>query len=109
MPEKLFKLRDAIDETIQCEEISGNGEWMTHGEIVDLLNEQHETIFQLRKELCDYNCTIRQLQDKIDVRNELLEQFEDENEQLKSKNKELKKKLEEYKKLVGKVFWCDVE
>ena len=49
MTEKRFKLRDTLDKNIQCEEISDNGEWITHGEIVDLLNSLSDENEQLKK------------------------------------------------------------
>ena len=37
---KRFTLREPkVDNDIGCEEIADNGQWITYGEIVDLLNE----------------------------------------------------------------------
>ena len=37
---KRFRLREpTVDDTIGCSEISDNGEWITYGEIVELLNK----------------------------------------------------------------------
>ena len=47
--DKRFFCIDYIDYSIQCVEISDNGDWVTYGQIVDLLNEQHETIQQLKQ------------------------------------------------------------
>ena len=40
MTEKRFTLREPkIDNDIGCEEIADNGQWITYGEIVNLLND----------------------------------------------------------------------
>ena len=52
MTEKRFTLRRPnIDYDIHCEEIADNGEWITYGDVVDLLNEQGEKIKELEQEL----------------------------------------------------------
>ena len=73
---------------------------LTVEEVVDRLNKQHETIQQSRKELSDYSCTIIQLQDKVNVREALLKQLEDENEQLKSEIDGIEELLKSYRKTI---------
>lgn len=52
MTEKRFELRNSkIDYTIQCEEISDNKNWITYGEIVDLLNQLNDENEQLKQEI----------------------------------------------------------
>jgi hypothetical protein len=50
MTEKRFKLRNILDKNIQYEEISDNGEWITHGEIVNLLNSLSDENEQLKQD-----------------------------------------------------------
>jgi hypothetical protein len=48
MTYKRFTLRKPdIDNDIDCEEIADNGEWITYGDVVDLLNEQDQRIKEL--------------------------------------------------------------
>ena len=48
MTKKRFTLREPkIDGGIGCSEIANNGEWITYGEIVDLLNENEELKHEL--------------------------------------------------------------
>jgi hypothetical protein len=54
MTEKRFELRDVLNENIQCDEISDNGEWITYGEIVDLLNALHEKDVKLKNSLREF-------------------------------------------------------
>lgn len=42
MSKKRFRLRDYNDEHIGCSEISDNDDWITYGEIVNLLNDYEE-------------------------------------------------------------------
>ncbi len=51
---KRFTCRDyKINYNIQCEEISDNGNWITYGEIVDLLNSLLEENEQLKEEITE--------------------------------------------------------
>lgn len=50
MIKKRFKLREKINKNIQCDEISDNEEWVTYGEIVDLLNNFVEENKQLKQD-----------------------------------------------------------
>jgi regulator of replication initiation timing len=72
MNENRFKLRNpTVDKDIQCEEISDNGDWITYGDIVDLLNN----IFKLKKEVFelkqDMNRLIASNKDLRIINNEL--------------------------------------
>lgn len=44
---KRFTLRDPkVDSDMGCEEIADDGQWITYGEIVDLLNENEELHYE---------------------------------------------------------------
>lgn len=80
-------------------------------ECVHWLNELNEENEQLKNrlkqtihEINDYTCIIKQLQDKIDVKEALLKQYEDENEQLKSEYKVLHSQYQDLKKFVENNF-----
>ena len=63
---KRFRLREpTIDDTIGCSEISDNGEWITYGEIVELLNE-FVRIEEENKELKKENKKLIQIIDAAD-------------------------------------------
>lgn len=48
---KRFALREpAVDDTIHCNEISDNGEWVTYGEIVEFLNDLYYENREFKKE-----------------------------------------------------------
>ena len=78
MSEKRFKLHHINDltdqEYMRLKKITDNGELITLGEVVDLLNEQQATIEQLQR-ICE---TINSLYNKIS-------HLKEENEQLKNK------------------------
>lgn len=99
MTAKRFTIKEfsTLDAMSSLDVICDNGIELPSSTACDLLNEQHETIQQLRKELNDCSCTIIQLQDKVDIREALLKQLEDENEQLKSENKGLQGKASSWK------------
>ena len=51
MQRKRFACRDyKINYSIQCEEISDNGNWVTYGQIVDLLNDLSKENERLKKD-----------------------------------------------------------
>jgi hypothetical protein len=52
-----------IDNDIDCEEIADNGEWITYGDVVDLLNEQDQRIKELEKSNKDYDNSINEIAD----------------------------------------------
>lgn len=57
MTEKRFTLREPnVDYTIGCSEIADNGEWITYGEITDLLNELHEENVELHIQNDFFQC-----------------------------------------------------
>ena len=88
MNEKRFRLREpTIDDTIGCSEISDNGEWITYGEIVELLNELAEENQFLNKQLNIYRDA-----SKVDAREnkELLEDIDE----LYEENQQLRKLLD---------------
>ena len=55
MGKKRFTCRDyKINYSIQCEEISDNGDWITYGQIVDLLNTLNDENEQLKSDNKEY-------------------------------------------------------
>ena len=80
---KRFTLREPkVDENIGCSEIASNGQWITYGEIVGLLNENEKL-----KSIC---------QDHRDHAHDFKAdcgRLEKENEELKKENNNLKKAL----------------
>lgn len=94
MTEKRFKLEDIGF-------VRDNGKLIGMKDIVTVMNDLQEENEQLENrlkqtfhEINDYTCTIKQLQDKIDVKEALLKQYEEENEQLRKKNQRLIKMLD---------------
>ena len=65
MIEKRFELREQLNKNIQCDEISDNGEWITYGEIVDLLNELVDKNEQLQKDNNELENEIEKLESKL--------------------------------------------
>ena len=56
MTEKRFTLREPkVDNDIGCSEIADNGEWISYGEIVELLNNLSDENEQLKQQLSDIN------------------------------------------------------
>lgn len=52
MAEKRFTLREPkVDNDIGCSEIADNGEWISYGEIVELLNNLSDENEQLKQQL----------------------------------------------------------
>jgi hypothetical protein len=65
MTDKRFTLRKPdIDNDIDCEEIADNGEWITYGDVVDLLNEQDQRIKELTEDNKQYEILVESLKDK---------------------------------------------
>lgn len=71
---KRFTLREPrVDNTIGCSEISDNGEWITYGEIVELLNELYNENQLLKKHIRElYNYVKIDVDNKIEVYPETL-------------------------------------
>ncbi len=84
MDKKRFACRDyKVNYSIQCEEISDNGNWITYGQIVDLLNEQDATIQHLKEVVHRYEYSI-DLKERTNTNLHLDNlKLEKENEQLK--------------------------
>lgn len=59
MTQKRFTLREPkVDNTIGCSEIADNGEWISYGEIVELLNNLLDENEQLKSEINMLKITI---------------------------------------------------
>ena len=115
MSEQRFKLQHINDltdqEYMRLKKITDNGELITLGEVVDLLNEQQDTIFKLQ-DLCGKsdgeNAKLRiennELQEEIKLLKPTnVEQYE-QIVQLQEENEKLRKELNDCEKFRYQVF-----
>ena len=120
--DKQFKLRQPkIDKDLGCEEISYDGEWITYGEIVDILNKRKEDLNKRVYDLTEEGKLIEKKTGKIynikvfsalslcyelnylTTKIQELARTVDENEQLKEENWELE---QENEKLENRLWNC---
>ena len=116
MTEKRFELQHINDltdqEYMRLKKVTDNGELITLGEVVDLLNEQQATIeeqnkqieeweFSFRTEMAHHRVAEKELQDKIREQQATIHKLQDlcgesdyENAKLRLKNKELQDKID---------------
>ena len=67
MTQKRFTLREPkVDNNIGCSEIADNGEWISYGEIVELLNNLIDENKQLKSEINMLKITIGRNEGYID-------------------------------------------
>ena len=95
MSEKRFTFHHDVDGIDYIQDETNGFCFICDELLCNLLNKLSDENKQLKNrlnqaihEISDHTCTIKQLQDKIDVKEALLKQYEEENEQLKQRIKE---------------------
>ena len=100
---KRFTLREpTVDDTIGCSEISDNGEWVTYGEIVELLNELSEENKTFREAL-------KELKEIGDYQAMRIRELDNENQKLELENDGLRYALKNIKQIDVEIDIGDCE